>query len=298
MTAVTVEPSSSPAEAASATELVDRYLELLRGCLTRELFLDEEYVDVMWWPDTIPLGNPNEFWARLRGYGGWRLVKPSRNRRKRVLGRDTPPTAETMVGHARLENVERLARRALDEGIPGDFVETGVWRGGVVVLMRAVLASYAIHDRTVWGFDSFEGLPEPDLERYPLDVALKLERDTKKGLMRGMLSVTKETVESNLDRYGLLDDQVRIVQGWFHETLPDAPIEQIAVLRLDGDLYQSTLDGLTNLEPKVASNGFVIVDDYGSIEACRQAVTDYREEHGITAEIHRVDWTGVWWQKE
>lgn len=280
-----------------ATDAAGLYLELLKGCLTRELFLDEEYQDVIWWPESIPLGDPTELWARLEQYGGWRLVKPTNNVRKRRLGRDTPPHAETMVGRARLDNVHDLVTRAITGGVPGDLVETGVWRGGTVILMRAVMAAYGSTDRTVWGFDSFAGLPEPDTDRFPMDVALQLERGTKKGLMRGMLSVSKEQVERNFERYGLLDDRVRIVEGWFSETLPAASMDQIAVLRLDGDLYQSTLDGLNNLEPKVAPGGFIIVDDYGSIEACAQAVTDYREEHGITAEIHRIDWTGVWWQK-
>ena len=112
------------------------------------------------------------------------------------------------------------------------------------------------------------------------------------------LAVSLEQVQANLARYHLLDDRIRFVQGWFGDTLPEAPIKQIALLRLDGDMYESTIDALVNLEPRVSPGGFVIVDDYGGIEACREAVGDYRAKAGITAEIHEVDWTGAWWQKD
>jgi O-methyltransferase len=90
---------------------------------------------------------------------------------------------------------------------------------------------------------------------------------------------------------------VRFLEGWFCDTLPDAPIDQLAVLRLDGDLYQSTMDALVSLEPKVSSGGFVVVDDYGGWQSCRAAVDDYRAERGITDPIQTVDWTGVYWRK-
>jgi O-methyltransferase len=98
-------------------------------------------------------------------------------------------------------------------------------------------------------------------------------------------------------RYGLLDDQVRFLRGWFKDTLPDAPIRQLAVLRIDGDLYESTMDVLTHLHPKVTAGGFVIVDDYGEIASCRQAVTDYRSAHSIDNPIMPIDWTGVYWRR-
>jgi O-methyltransferase len=85
------------------------------------------------------------------------------------------------------------------------------------------------------------------------------------------LAVSLEQVKANFDRYGLLDDQVRFLKGWFRDTLPVAPIERLAVLRLDGDMYESPMDTLVNLYPKLSEGGYVIVDDYGAIPACRQA---------------------------
>ncbi len=104
-------------------------------------------------------------------------------------------------------------------------------------------------------------------------------------------------MKANFERYGLLDDQVRFLKGWFRETLPKAPIERLAIVRLDGDMYESTLDGLVNLYPKLSVGGYLIVDDYGAVSGCRQAVLDYRERLGITDEIIPTDWTAVYWRR-
>jgi O-methyltransferase len=263
----------------------ERYLDLLMGCLTRERFLDQEWwdADLRQWP-----GGRDAVAPTLREHG-WRVVRRG-EAEAREEGRDWPPTAESMVGTKRLANVAELCRRAVEEGVPGDFIETGVWRGGVTILMRAVLAAYDVDDRTVWVADSFEGLPAPDGERYPADADLDWS-DV------GVLKVDVDAVKANFARYDLLDDRVQFLVGWFCDTLPAAPIEQLAVLRLDGDLYQSTMDALVALEPKVAPGGFVIVDDYGGWPSCRAAVDDYRRAEGIDAPIVEIDWTGVWWRK-
>ena len=276
----TPEPDASPALGIGG----ERYLDLITSCLTREAFLDQEWwdVDLSGWPGGSDAVRP------ILSENGWRLVRRG-DPAAREEGRDWPPTAETMVGSKRLGNVVDLCRRAIESGVPGDFIETGVWRGGVTILMRAVLAAYDVADRTVWVADSFEGLPSPDGEQYPADAQIDWS-DV------GVLKVGPEAVRANFERYGLWDDQVRLLEGWFRDTLPDAPIDQLAVLRLDGDLYESTMDALTALEPKVASGGYVIVDDYGGWEPCRAAVDDYRRERHIDDPIHTVDWTGVWWQ--
>jgi O-methyltransferase len=261
------------------------YLDLLAGCLTRELFLDQEWwdADLREWP-----GDVDALRAQLRERG-WRLVRRS-DPTARAEGRDWPPTAETMVGTARTSNVVECCTTAVLDGVPGDFAETGVWRGGTTILMRGVLRALDDPDRRVWVADSFEGLPAPAADAHPTDVGIDWSHVE-------VLKVGADEVRDNFARYGLLDDRVRFLKGWFADTLPGAPIEQLSVLRLDGDLYGSTMDALRALEPKVASGGFVIVDDYGGWEPCRAAVDDYRAEHGITAEIRTVDWTGVWWRK-
>jgi O-methyltransferase len=212
------------------------------------------------------------------------------DREKRSLGRDWPTHADTMIGLKRLENVRYCVATVLTEGIPGDMIETGVWRGGASIMMRAVLEVYGDPARTVWCADSFEGLPAPDMERYPQDAGMDLHTYTE-------LAISLEQVKANFQKYGLLDDRVRFLKGWFKDTLPQAPIEKIAVLRLDGDLYASTMDALTNLYHKVSPGGFVIVDDYGIPEdTCRRAISDFRESKGIAEPIQDIDGFGVFWR--
>jgi O-methyltransferase len=110
------------------------------------------------------------------------------------------------------------------------------------------------------------------------------------------LAISVDDVRANFRKYGLLDDQVRFLKGWFADTLPGAPIERIAVLRLDGDMYGSTMDALTALYDKVSEGGFVIIDDY-VLDPCRQAVHDFRDARGIEDEIVRIDGYGVFWRR-
>ena len=197
--------------------------------------------------------------------------------------------AHTMAGLKRLDNVQRCLEQVLADGVPGDLIETGVWRGGVPIFMRACLAAYGVTDRFVWLADSFEGLPPPSPDQYPEDEGDMLHTIPE-------LRVSLDHVRSHFDRYGLLDDRVRFLPGWFRDTLPEAPIERLALLRLDGDMYESTIVALTHLYPKLSPGGYVIVDDYGAIPSCRRAVHDYRAAHGITSAIVPIDWTGVYWR--
>ena len=112
------------------------------------------------------------------------------------------------------------------------------------------------------------------------------------------LSVSLEEVKANFDAFGLLDDQVSFLKGWFGDTLPTAPIQELAVLRLDGDLYHSTMDALQNLYHKVSKGGYVIVDDYHSWPGCKQAVTDFLNENSLSPDIQNVDRDAVCWKRE
>lgn len=210
---------------------------------------------------------------------------------RREMGQDWPSVAHTMVGRKRLDNVQQCVESVLRDGIPGDLIETGIWRGGVGILMRGILKAHDDTNRIVWLADSFQGIPPTGPEGHPLDQALALDQ------ANNVLSVSRAEVEENFRRYGLLDHQVRFLAGWFSETLPAAPISSLAVLRLDGDLYKSTTDVLTHLYPRVSAGGYVIVDDF-EIEACRQAVHDYRTAHGINDDICPIDSNGVFWRRQ
>ncbi len=115
--------------------------------------------------------------------------------------------------------------------------------------------------------------------------------------MHPELVVSRERVASHFERLGLLDDQVQFVEGYFEDTMPELPVERIALLRLDGDYYSSTVAVLEALYDRVTPGGFIVIDDYG-LPYCRQAVDEFREARGIHSPIVQVDWTGVHWRKE
>ena len=208
----------------------------------------------------------------------------------RTEGRDWPQTAHSMAGMQRLQNVRELGQRVIDEEIPGDFIEAGVWRGGCCILMRGVLAINAITSRKVYVADSFDGLPRPNPNEFSHDEGLNLH------LCRE-LAVSIEQVKDNFSRYELLDEQVVFIKGLFQDTLPSLKAGPFALIRLDGDLYESTYVSLSALYPKLSPGGFLIVDDYGAVPACKAAVLDYRTFAAIDSPIHMIDWTGCWWQK-
>lgn len=208
----------------------------------------------------------------------------------RKTGRDWPSVAHSMIGLERLQNLRSLTERALNENIPGDFIETGVWRGGACILMRGILKAHGDRSRRVIVADSFAGLPVADPQRFPADSG-----DTHHTFKE--LAISLETVQENFSRYELLDDQVEFLRGWFSDTLPTLHARQFALIRLDGDMYQSTMEALENLYDRLSPGGFVIIDDYGAIPACKQAVDEFRVGRGITAPLSEVDWTGVWWRK-
>jgi O-methyltransferase len=262
------------------------YLDLLRNYLTR--YGEDELVPVR--ARSQPLIRRVLDAMAKRNYRIVRVQPFSEHRRD--LGLDWPATAETMIGAQRLASLQQCVEVVLNEDIPGDLVECGVWRGGACILMRAVLAAYGDEKRCVWLADSFAGVPPPDVAHYAADENLRLD------LSAYVLAVPQATVEANFKRYGLLDERVRFLPGWFKDTLPSAPIQSIAVLRLDGDLYESTIQALDALYPRLSIGGFCIIDDYHAIEACRKAVTDYRQQHEVTDEIIDIDGSGVFWRKQ
>jgi hypothetical protein len=202
-----------------------------------------------------------------------------------------PQTGETMIGYKRLANVEFCVTETVQNKIEGDLIETGVWRGGACIFMRALLSSLGDFEKRVWVADSFEGLPKPNPADYPADEGNDLFKFTE-------LAVTQDEVTNNFSKYHFLDDQVAFLKGWFKDTLPTAPIEKLSVLRLDGDMYESTIDVLFYLYPKLSIGGYCIIDDWGAVPGCKKAVEDYRQVFNIKEDIVVIDWTGVFWKKE
>jgi O-methyltransferase len=262
------------------------YLDLMKRVLTNWVYGDSEKQVI-----DLPADLSDDLRRKALAHGAQLVVPRPFDEEKRAGGRDWPPDAHTMIGLRRLDNLQFCIEDVLSREVPGDLIETGVWRGGATIFMRAVLKANGVRDRRVWVADSFEGLPPPDPVRYPRDA------DSPPFHKFRELAIPLEQVKANFERYGLLDEQVKFLRGWFRDTLPPAPIERLAVVRLDGDMYESTIDGLENLYPKLSVGGFLIVDDYGVIAACREAVHDYRNAHAITEEIIPIDLAGVYWRR-
>jgi O-methyltransferase len=207
----------------------------------------------------------------------------------REFGWDWPSQAPSMIGARRMNNVRSECERVLKAGVPGDFMETGVWRGGACIMMRAVLRAYGIANRRVIAADSFAGFPAPS-EGVEADASFHLHNYAD-------FAVPLKDVKWAFERYGLLDDQVVFLEGLFKDTLPAAPVKSLAVLRLDGDMYESTKDGLVNLYHRLSAGGTLIADDYFLFECQRKAVDEYRAEHGIADPIVQIDDYGGYWIK-
>ena len=243
--------------------VADLYIDLLTKCIANTIYGDANV-------------------------GGWR--SPRYDPEAREGGTDWPAVAHSMIGVFRLRNIADLSKIVIAENIAGDFIETGVWRGGACILMRGILKAYGDTQRKVYLADSFSGLPPPNPEKYAADAGQTAHTFD-------YLAVSRQMVEDNFRAYDLLDEQVVFVEGWFKDTLPNLAPSQFALIRLDGDLYESTIQALESLYPKLSVGGFVIIDDYGSWQSCRQAVHDYRTHHNIQDKIIRIDTAGVYWQK-
>lgn len=266
-----------------------RYLSLLKKCLTFSLW--EETLYYKW--DLVTEDPPAELLAidkQLRNLGLCLAQECPHEPEVVREGNRQPYLAHTMIGMKRLNNLQFCIEQTIQDDVPGDILEAGVWRGGACILARGVLKARGITNKSVWVADSFQGLPVPDPARYPADT------DESQHL-NARLQVSLETVKRNFENYELLDEQVRFLPCWFKDTLSTAPIERLSVLRMDGDMYESTMDALSALYHKVAIGGYVIVDDYDG-PPCRQAVTDFRDSHQIQDEIIPIDNNGVFWRRQ
>ncbi|HEX5098605.1 MAG TPA: TylF/MycF family methyltransferase, partial [Polyangiaceae bacterium] len=212
------------------------------------------------------------------------------NASEREEGRYWPGYAMTMIGPKRLANLRSCVETVLAERVPGDLIETGVWRGGACIFMKAILAAHGDTERRLFVADSFAGLPPPDAEKYPADKGDVFHT------LSSYFAVSEGQVRDNFAKYGLLDERVVFLRGWFKDTLPHLPSDRLAVIRLDGDMYESTMDGLKNLYHKLSPGGFCVIDDYG-LPTCAKAVDDFRKQQGISEELKTIDWTGRFWRK-
>jgi O-methyltransferase len=205
-------------------------------------------------------------------------------RRIRAAGLDWPLHGLTMVGLDRLDDLQACVESVVADGVGGDLIEAGAWRGGASILMRATLDTLG-EGRTVWVADSFQGFPatEPDGGGVSLSAY-------------DFLAAPLDEVRDSFARLGC-ERGVRFLPGFFERTLPPLRGERWAIVRLDADTYEPTLLALRTLYPGLAQGGYLILDDYGSFAGCRRAVEEFRAEHGIEEPIEKIDPTCVRWRR-
>jgi O-methyltransferase len=207
--------------------------------------------------------------------------------RLRAAGMDWPLQGLTMVGLRRLDDLQGCVETIVRDDVEGDLIEAGSWRGGASLVMRATLDTLDGPDRTVYVADSFEGIPEQDDPTTTQDEWEAID----------YLAVPLEEVRENFARLGL-QGGVEFVPGFFADTMPPLRGQRWSLVRVDGDTYESTRVVLEALYAGLSMGGYLVVDDYGALEECRQAVDEFRAEQGIEEPLEEVDWTGVRWRRE
>lgn len=276
-----------------------KYLDLLKKSLLNEIYLENELrifclAEGHLQKKRLSLFGKVDF-EKLHHIGKYfpkKLETFKQNRHEGQLLEASSPHlvyADTMIGRKRLENIEFCLDTILEEDIPGDVIECGVWKGGAAIFMKAYLETYQISDRQVLLADSFEGVPESTLAQ---DKSTDLSKKAYQGL-----AIPKDDVISNFRKYDVSLDNVQFLEGWFKDTLPKAPINKLALLRLDGDLYESTMDVLCSLYHKLCPGGFIIIDDYKALPQCEEAVHEFRLKNNISEPIQEIDNMAIYWRK-
>lgn len=236
----------------------DAYIDLIKRSITNYLYLGGA-------------ASPEQFHSVVHydvGQASWKLDPLSR--------------PITLLSRAQLDLVEQSVLSVTQRGVPGDFIEAGTWRGGVIILMRALMNAHGISGRRIFAADSFAGIPKNTRAvGDPVDA------------WRDRWVASLEEVQQNIARFGLLDDNITFVPGFFADTLKGLADRKFALMRLDSDSYDSVEESLVYLYPLLSSGGIIIIDDWHLV-GCQQAVLNYRGRHGVAEDLKVHDGNAYW----
>jgi len=276
-------PGTPEGQAARATR---RYLDLLKGALLNEHYIENE-LRIDYLLESAGAGGPADP-EKIADPARDMPVALRRLRLKRAAGEHPashPSTAshsETLayagLGRRRLNHLETLLETVRDDGVEGDLVDCGAGRGGAAIFMRGFLEANQLHGSRVWVADRFDGSGNTNANgdlRFPADL---------------------NTVREAFARFDLLDARVAFVQGAPADTLAETSIAAVALLRVDGDDPDEIRAVLDAMYDKVAPGGFVVIDDYGEAD-CQGAVDAFRTDRAVAEPLERVDWSAAAWRR-
>lgn len=242
----------------SDRSLRDAYIDLVKRSITNYLYLGKK--------------------AAFTKFNGVVHYDPKKG--EWLIDADARPI--TVLSKGQLDLIEKSVVDLENRNVPGDYIEAGVWRGGAIILTRALLDAYGIKQRKIFAADSFSGIPKNQSFRHdPVD------------LWNDRWDISLEEVKANIERFGLLDDRIEFVPGFFLDSLPALAKNRFALIRLDSDAHDSVLTSLEYLYPLLSPGGIIIIDDWHLI-GCRIAVDAYRKKHGIDEEVFVEDGNGYW----
>jgi hypothetical protein len=200
----------------------------------------------------------------------------------------------TMTSPERVFALRHSVLYLLQRGIPGDFVECGVWRGGSMMAVARTMRDFGVTDRNLYLFDTFEGMSAPtqDDVNFNGESASDLLAQSPREMNPTAAFSALDEVKSNLKLTGYPPERLFFIEGKVEETIPAQAPAQVALLRLDTDWYGSTYHELLHLYPRLSPGGILIIDDYGHWEGARKAVDTYFAEHSLKLLLHRIDYTG------
>jgi O-methyltransferase len=201
----------------------------------------------------------------------------------------------TMASSERLYAVFQAARHVVKNGIEGDIVECGVWRGGASMVAAMSLLAAGESSRRIWLYDTFAGMTKPtdkDVHRWAGKNAFGTWRRWQKSDHNDWCFAGLDDVRRNLYSTGYPRDHIEFVAGDVANTLLTGGPQKISLLRLDTDWYDSTRKELEILYPRLSVGGVLLIDDYGVWDGARQAVDEYFEQHNVRMLLQRTDYTG------
>lgn len=202
----------------------------------------------------------------------------------------TMTTAERMFG------LYKAVRYIVEAGIPGSLVECGVWKGGSVMMMAETLMHVGQQDRDLYLFDTFDRMPPPsdvDVRFDGISAQSMMDQEEPVDTPESIWCMSNEAeVRANLRRTRYPEERFHLIPGRVEDTIPGKAPENIALLRLDTDWYDSTLHELEHLYPRLAPGGVLIIDDYGHWDGARKATDEYLARLPVKILLNRLDFSG------